>query len=266
MSGKLGSNALAQKWRAGLGLGCLGGIVITVIAMVLVGGMVRRGPERFPGPIRSLYGADGSVVTAGGEGGSSLSLEQIRAIRGVQPTIQVTLTENDINAYVRENPDAIGLPKEFKNPRVRFADGRVRLLVSTKVLLFSTRISIGMEPAVEGGALRLAVKKIEAGGVDLPGELRQIAESKVADLLAGRLEEAGLRPESVEVADGKLVVAARLVPVEAPLQPEPELEPEATSQPEPAETDEGNDEDAGAEETDAPSGAREGRQWWPGGE
>lgn len=264
MSGKLGSNALAKKWRAGLGLGCLGGIVLTVIAMVLLGGMVRRGPERFPGPIRSLFGADGTVVTAGGEGGSSLSLEQIRAIRGVQPTLQVTLTEDDINAYVRENPDAIGLPKEFKNPRVRFADGRVRLVVSTKVLLFSTRISIGMEPEVEGGRLRLAVKKIEAGGVDLPGELRQIAESKVADLLAGRLEEAGLQPESVEVAEGKLVVAARLVPVEGPLQvEEPEAEPEPEPV-EPAETDAGKDEDAAGEESDTPSGAPEGRQWWPG--
>jgi hypothetical protein len=262
MASKLGSNALAKKWRAGLGLGCLGGIVLTVIAMVLLGSMVRRGPERFPGPIRSLYGADGTVVTGGGDGGSSLSLEQIRAIRGVQPTIQVTLTEDDINRYVRENPDAIGLPKEFKNPRVRFREGRVRLLVSTKVLLFSTRISIGMQPEVEDGNLRLAVKKIEAGGVDLPGELRQIAESRVAELLADRLTEAGLRPESVEVADGKLVVAARLVPVEGPLvEPEPEPEPEPA---EPAETDVGKDEEAAAEESNTPSGAREGREWWPG--
>ncbi|MBD3292429.1 MAG: DUF2993 domain-containing protein, partial [Armatimonadia bacterium] len=211
MVSKLGSNALAKKWRAGLGLGCLGGIVLTVISMVLLGSMVRRGPERFPGPIRSLYGADGSVVTAGDEGGSSLSLEQIRAIRGVQPTIQVTLTEEDINAYVKANPDAIGLPKDFTDPRVKFRDGRVRLLVSTKVLLFSTRITIGMKPAVEHGRLLLEVKQIEAGGVDLPGELRQIAESRVADLLADRLDESGLVPASVEVTDGKLVVAARLV-------------------------------------------------------
>lgn len=262
MSSKLGSNALASKWRGSFGLGCLSGIVIAVLAMVVLGVMVRRGPERFPGPLRSLYGAEGAVVSTGG--GSSLSLEQIRAIRGVQPTIQVTLTEDDINSYLRENPDSIGLPKEFKNPRVKFADGRVRLLISTKVLLFSTRIAIGMEPTVENGELRLAVKQIEAGGVDLPGEVRQIAEARVADLLADRLGEAGLRPESVEVADGRLVVAARLVPVDEPLQEEPEPEPEARETPPEEQADAGKDPSA-SEAHKTPSAAREERGWWPGG-
>lgn len=216
MTSKLGSNALATRWRSGFGLGCLAGIIVTVLATILLSVMVRRGPERFPGPIRSLFGAGGTVVTSAGEAGSALSLEQIRAIRGVQPTIQVTLTEADINGYLRENPDAVGLPKGFRNPRVRFTEGRVRLLVSTRVFLFSTRISIDMEPAVEDGRLKLVVKRIEAGGVELPGELRQMAESQVADLLADRLGEAGLRPESVVVGEGTLIVSARLVPVEEP--------------------------------------------------
>jgi len=113
----LGSNALASKWRSGFGRGCLVGIIAAVLAMVVLGVMVRRGPERFPGPIRSLFGADGTVVVAGGTGGSSVSLEQIRAIRGVQPTIQVTLTEADINSYLKEHPDEVGLPKGFKSQR-----------------------------------------------------------------------------------------------------------------------------------------------------
>ncbi|MGI5818502.1 MAG: LmeA family phospholipid-binding protein [Armatimonadota bacterium] len=211
---RLGSNALAGKWRSGFGLGCVSGVIVAVLVLAVLGAMVRRGPERFPGPVRSLYGADGTVVTA--SGAASLSLEQIRAIRGVQPTVQVTLTEADINSYLRENPDEIGLPKGFRNPRVRFTEGRVRLLVSTRVVVFSTRIEIAMEPRVEGGELRLEVKKIEAGGVSLPGELRKIAESQVASLLTDRLGEAGLQPESVEVGEGKLTVSARLVPVEAP--------------------------------------------------
>ena len=266
MLSKLGSNALASKWRAGFGLGCLSGIAVAVLAMIVLGAMVRRGPERFPGALRALYGADEVVVVdGGGEGGPALSLEQIRAIRGVQPTIQVTLTEEDINTYVRENPDAIGLPKEFKNPRVKFVDGRVRLLISTKVFLFSTRITIAMEPSVEAGRLTLQVKKIEAGGIDLPGELRQVAEEKVADLLDERLGEAGLRPESVEVADGKLVVAARLVPVDAPPEePAPEPEPEAQEPPADEQADAAQDEAPAADEEEGPWGAREGRDWWPG--
>ena len=47
----------------------------------------------------------------------------------------------------------------------------------------------------------------------LPGELRSVAEQRVADLLAARLGEAGLEPESVTVGEGTLTVAARLVPV-----------------------------------------------------
>jgi hypothetical protein len=263
MTSKLGSNAMAKKWRTGFGLGCLGGIIVAVLGMVVLGAMVRRGPERFPGPVRSVFGADGTVVAGGG--GSSLTLEQIRAIRGVQPTVQVTLTEDDINSYVKENPDAVGLPEGFKNPRVKFANGRVRLLVSTEVLLFSTRIAIGMEPRIEAGELKLVVKQIEAGGVDLPGELRQVAERRVADLLAERLGEAGLRPESVEVEDGKLTVAARLVPVDEPLQEsEPEPEPEPAPEPPANESeDEGTDEAAAAREDGGPSGAPERREWWP---
>lgn len=266
MASRLGSNALAKKWRSGFGMGCLSGVVITVLVVMVLGVLVRRGPERFPGPIRSLFGADGTIVAAGGEGGSSLSLEQIQAIRGVQPTIQVTLTERDINSYLQENPDAVGLPKGFTKPRVRFKEGRVRLLVSTKVLLFSTRVEIAMEPRIEAGELTLEVKKIEAGGVDLPGELRKIAEERVAGLLADRLGEAGLRPESVTVGEGTLTVSARLVPVDAPPQePEPE-EPPANEGAE--EQPEQTDDQAAAgktEEEDAPSGAREGREWWPGG-
>jgi hypothetical protein len=266
MSSKLGSNALASKWRAGFGLGCLSGIATAVLGVIVLGVIVRSGPERFPGPIRSLYGADGTIVTGGESGGSSLSLEQIRAIRGVQPTIQVTLTEEDINTYLQENPGAVGLPKDFSKPRVRFNEGRVRLLVSTKVFLFSTRIAIGMAPSIQDGQLKLEVKQIEAGGIDLPGELRQIAEERVADLLADRLGEAGLRPESATVEEGRLTVSARLVPVDAPLEPEVEESEEPAVDEEAA--DEGTREQAAEgkteDEDEASSGAREGRDWWPG--
>lgn len=269
MAGRLGSNAMAKKWRSGFGLGCLGGVILTVLTLAVIGSMARRAPERFPAPVRSFFGADGTVVAAGGEG-SSLSLEQIRAIRGVQPTVQVTLTEADINSYLHENPDAVGLPKGFKNPRVRFQDGRVRLLVSTRVLLLSTRINIAMEPSIEAGELKLAVRQIEAGGIDLPGELRQIAEQRVADLLADRLGEAGLRPESVAVGDGKLTVAARLVPVDAPVQdtlPEADAAAEPAAEPEQPSADEAEtdaDDDPRDTEDAGPSAAPRERDWWPG--
>ncbi|MGC9317485.1 MAG: LmeA family phospholipid-binding protein [Armatimonadota bacterium] len=211
MEGQLGSNVLARKWRAGFGLGCLAGSVLMVLILTGLGIAVRRSPEGYPGPVRAFFGA--RLQTVNSEPGAGLSLEQIQAIRGVRPTIQVTLTEQDINSYLEENPEALGLPKGYAAPRVRFRNGRVHMGVRTKVLLWPVRVTLSMEPRVEGGKLRLSVVKVDAGGVSLPGELRQIAESQVADLLSDRLEKAGLEPESVEVGDGALTVAARLIPI-----------------------------------------------------
>lgn len=223
MPGEHGSNVLARRYRAGLGLGCLVGGALMIVILAGLGIAVRRSPEGYPGPIRSFFGAD-QVITTGGEAGAgSLSLEQIKAIRGVRPTVQVTLTEADINSYLKEHPGAVGLPEGFRSPTVRFRDGRVQMAVSTKVVLFSVRVKIAMEPSVEDGELQLKVVEVDAGGVSLPGELRQIAESRVADILSERLEQAGLEPESVEVGEGVLTVSARLVPLpEAPDEQQPE--------------------------------------------
>ena len=120
----LGTNAMAGKWRSGFGMGCLTGVVLAASVLVGLGALVRGAPERFPGPIRTIYGARG--VGASGPG-AGLSLEQIEAIRGVRPTIAVMLTEDDINSYIRENPDAVGLPRGYSSPRVEFSEGLVRM-------------------------------------------------------------------------------------------------------------------------------------------
>ncbi|MEA3401336.1 MAG: DUF2993 domain-containing protein [Armatimonadota bacterium] len=226
MPGQLGSNALARKWRAGFGLGCLMGGVVMILILTGLGIAVRRSPEGYPGPVRAFFGARLQTVDA--EPGAGLSLEQIQAIRGVRPTIQVTLTEQDINSYLEENPEAVGLPKGYAAPRVRFRNGRVHMGARAKVLLWPVRVTVSMEPSVEDGKLKLSVVKVDGGGVSLPGEFRQIAESQVADLLSDRLGKAGLEPESVEVGDGALTVAARLVPI-----PEGRNESEQASPPGP---------------------------------
>ena len=210
MTSKLGANALARKWRSGFAIGCLSGCALMLVILVGLGVAVRQQPERFPGPLRSIYGARDIIVTDG----PGLSLDQIEAIRGVRPTIQVTLTEADINSYLREHPEAVGLPRGYAAPRVEFTEGSVRLGARTRVLFFAVVIWIWMEPYVEDDDLRLRVTRVEAGNVELPGELRKIAEERVAALLSDRLAAAGLVPESVQVIDGALMIAARLVPVE----------------------------------------------------
>ena len=213
----LGSNALARKWRAGAGMGCLAGGLLTVLILTGLGIAVRRSPDRFPGLVRAWFGAD--TIVSAGEGGGSLTLEQLKAIRGVRPTVQVTLTEDEINSYLNEHPEAVGLPRGFAAPRVHFRDGQVHMGMRTKVLLIPVRVTVSMAPRVESGELELSVTKVDAGGVSLPGELRGIAERQVSRLISDRLLSAGLEPESVEVGEGTLTVAAELVPV-----PEPEGE------------------------------------------
>ena len=143
----------------------------------------------------------------------ALTLEQLQAIRGVQPTIQVTVTEADINSYLQTHPEAVGLPRGFSAPRVHFGEGRVNMTVRARLLIIPVRVTVAMEPRVEDGELRLSVVKVDAGGVKLPGELRGIAEDQISRLLSQRLLAAGLEPQSVEVGEGRLTVAAQLVPV-----------------------------------------------------
>ncbi|MGD9494805.1 MAG: DUF2993 domain-containing protein [Armatimonadota bacterium] len=204
------SAVLARARRASFRAGCLTGAVFMLLGLLALGIAVRRSPHNFPGPVRSFYGATGSTTIPAGP---ALTLEQLRAIRGVRPTLQVTLTEADINSYLEKHPEAVGLPSGFSAPRVQFRNGRVHMSVRGKLLVIPVRVTLSMEPRVQNGELALSVVKVDAGGVSLPGELRGIAEQQLSRLLSDRLAAAGLEPESVEVGEGTLTVAARLVPV-----------------------------------------------------
>ncbi len=210
----LGSNAPARKWRAGAGMGCLAGGLLTLLILTGLGIAVRRSPDRFPGLVRAWFGARSTITAA--EGGGTLTLEQLKAIRGVRPTVQVTLTDDEINSYLDEHPEAVGLPRGFAAPRVHFRDGQVHMAMRTRVLLIPVRVTVSMAPRIESGELKLSVTKVDAGGVSLPGELRGIAERQASRLISERLLSAGLEPESVEVGEGTLIVAAELVPVPVP--------------------------------------------------
>lgn len=217
MGGLLGTNALAGRWRSGFGIGCLSGAVLMVLVLAGLGAAVRRAPEHYPAFVRGFYGATGPVMLTEGATGA-LTLEQLQAIRGVQPTIQVTVTEADINSYLEAHPESVGLPSGFSGPRVHFGDGRVNMTVRARLLIIPVRVTVAMEPRVEDGELRLSVVKVDAGGVKLPGELRGIAEDQISRLLSRRLLAAGLEPQAVEVGEGTLTVAAQLVPVPPELE------------------------------------------------
>lgn len=204
--------AKAGRWPSGFTTGCLTGAVLMLALAIALGAAVRRAPERYPAFLRDFYGAIGPITPTTGAT-DSLTLEQLQAIRGVQPTIQVTVTEADINSYLEAHPEAVGLPQGFSAPRVHFSDGRVKMSVRARLLIIPVRVIVAMEPRVEDKELRLSVVEVDAGGVKLPGELRGIAEKQVSRLLSERLLAAGLEPQAVEVGEGTLTVAARLIPL-----------------------------------------------------
>jgi len=169
---------------------------------------VRRAPEKFPGFVRTVFGAKDA---GGTEAGGGLSPELIKAARGVKPTVEVVLKEDDINAYLAANPKAIGLPKGFEAPQVAFREGLVAVSVRTKMVV-TVRVHVAMRPEVRDGRISLSVVKVRAGGVSLPGEFRQQIQRQAEALLAERVKTAGFEPKSVEVGEGELKVSGQLKP------------------------------------------------------
>ena len=124
----------------------------------------------------------------------------------------MTIKQDDLNSYLEEHPDAVGLPKGFAAPRVEFREDLVVASVRTKVLV-PVRVWVAMRPEVKDGRISLSVVKVKAGGVSLPGEFRQQIQREVERLLAERIEQSGFEPQSVEVGEGSFTIKGRVLPV-----------------------------------------------------
>ena len=198
----------APRSRSGFCMGCAVGGVLLLVALIALTIGVRRAPEKFPGFVRTTFGA-GQAADVGNTGG--LTPEQIQAARGVKPTVTVALNDEDINSYLLAHPDELGLPKDFEAPQVTFREGLVGASVRTKMVV-PVRVHVAMRPEVKDGRVRLTVVKVKAGGVSLPGEFRQEIQKQMETLIAQRIEESGFEPQSVEVGEGKLEVSGQLRP------------------------------------------------------
>ena len=201
-----------RRRRYGFGSGCVMGGALTFIALIVMGVAVRREPDAHSGLVRAFFGADHPA--ARDTGTPTLSLEQLQALRGIKPGIQVILSEDDINAYLKEHPSELGLPKGFSAPRVRFRSGQMMLSVRTKVLLWPVRVDVWLRPEVTAGELTLEIVKVKAGRVSLPGEFRQQIQTQMARVLSSQLEAAGVRPQAIEVGEGRLTITAEVQPTD----------------------------------------------------
>ena len=200
-----------QASRSGFCSGCAVGVVVLLVAVIVLTIGVRRAPEKFPGFVRTIFAAREPAAPT--EEGGGLSPELVEAARGVKPTLEVALKEDDINAYLEQNPQAIGLPKGFEAPRVTFREGLVGVSVRTKMVV-TVRVHVAMRPEVKDGRISLSVVKVRAGGVSLPGEFRQQIQRQAEALIADRIEYAGFELKSVEVGEGELKISGQLKPAD----------------------------------------------------
>lgn len=192
--------------------GCLLGGALTLIGLMIMGVMVRREASAYPHFVRAIFGADRPATTQTGL--PTLSFEQLQAIRGVKPSFEIVLTQDDINAYLQEHPESLGLPKGYAAPQVSFEQGQLKLSIRTKVLLWPVRVEVWMRPLVVDKQVKAEVVKVQAGRVSLPGEFRQQVQREMEGLLARQLEGAGATPVAVEVGEGRMAVTVQLRPVE----------------------------------------------------
>lgn len=189
--------------------GCLFGGALTLVAFIIIGVMVRREADSYPRFVQAIFGANRPPAT----GAATLSFEQLQAIRGVKPSFEIVLGEDDLNAYLDEHPEALGLPRGYAAPRVSFRQDEINLSVRTKVLLWPVRVEVCMRPAVADGRITVEVTQVRAGRVSLPGEFRQQVQREMEGLLARQLEGAGVTPAAVEVGEGTMSVTVQVHPV-----------------------------------------------------
>ncbi len=200
-----------RRRKPGFFMGCLFGAVLTLVAFIIMGVVVRRNPEGYSGMIQALFGADRPTAAADGAT-PTLSLEQMQAIRGIKPSFQIILSEADINSYIDEHPGSMGLPKGFGAPKVEFRDGQLMVGIRTKVLLWPVRVEVWMRPEITAGEVTLEIVEVHAGRVSLPGEFRQQIQNQMQKVIMAQLDVAGVEAQAVEVGNGTLTVTAQLQP------------------------------------------------------
>jgi len=198
----------SPRRRSGFCCGCVVGTVILGIIFAVVLIMLFSSPEEIIARAkRSLSGAN-TVERAS----TQLTEAQIRAMRGVKPTVQIQLSDADVNAYLKEHRDELELPSGLEDPKVAFGDGYIEGSVRTKVAFVPVRMRVEITPEVTDGRLVLHIEETKAGKLGLPGMFRKKIGRTIDAMIQRKLGESDLRLESVVVQPGVLIITVTLGP------------------------------------------------------
>ncbi len=200
----------APRRRSGFCCGCLvaAGVLIIIFALLLL--MLFSSPQQIVARAKRSLGVGNTVETAT----TQLTEAQMRAVRGVKPTVQIQLSDADVNAYLEEHRDELDLPSGIQDPKVAFGDGYIEGSVRTKIAFIPVRMRVEIIPDVTDGKLVLHIEETKAGKIGLPGMFRKKIGRTIDKLIQQKLGESDLRLENVVVQPGLLTIT--VTPAQSP--------------------------------------------------
>jgi len=201
-------NEEPSRSRSGFCCGCAAGAVILSIIFVVVLMMLFSSPEQIVARAKRSLGGANTVEQAT----SQLTKAQMQAVRGVKPTVQVQLSDADVNAYLKEHRDELDLPSGVEDPMVAFGDGYIEGSVRTKIAFVPVRMRAEVVPEVSDGKLVLHIEETKAGKLGLPGMFRKKIGHTIDKLIQQKLGQSDLQLKDVTVQPGLLTITVVLAP------------------------------------------------------
>jgi len=198
----------APRRRSGFCCGCFVGVVVLTIIFALILMILFSSPEEIVARAKRSLSGDSTVEHAT----TQLTEAQMRAVRGVKPTVQIQLSDADVNAYLTEHRDELDLPSGIKDPKVAFGDGYIEGSVRTRVAFVPVRMRVEIIPEVTDGKLVLHIEETSAGKLGLPGMFRKKIGRVIDTMIQRKLGESDLRLENVVVQPGVLTITVTLGP------------------------------------------------------
>ncbi len=201
-----GQSPQQLRKRSGFCCGCLVATVVLSILFVLVLLMLFSSPGEIVARASRSLGPQDTIEQAT----TQLTETQMRAVRGVRPTVQIRVSDADINAYLSEHRDELELPSALEDPKIAFGEGFIEGSVRTKIGFVPVRVRVKMVPEVVDGQLVLHIKKVKAGKLGVTGLVGDRLVSKISELVGQRLEQSGVELKDVQVTPGILTITGTL--------------------------------------------------------
>ena len=198
----------APRRRSGFCCGCLIATAVLTFIFALILMILFSSPEEIVARAKRSLGGAGTIEKAS----TKLTEAQMRAVRGVKPTVQIQLSDADVNAYLEEHRDELDLPSGLEDPKVAFGDGYIEGSVRTKIAFIPVRMRVEIIPEVTDGKLVLHVEETKAGKIGLPGMFRKKLGRTIDAMIQRKLGESNLRLENVVVQPGLLTITVTPAP------------------------------------------------------